>query len=97
MTCELPQEGIGGDETAPSNEEVIPLSAEGAISLSWNAVEVNGQPAVGYRVYRTDEVNGSSWTEHLIAEVDGTSYTDTGDAPGTESPNYPPEDTTEER
>jgi hypothetical protein len=78
-----------GGETAPSDEAVVTLGEEGAISLTWEALEVNGQPVVGYRVYRTDEVNGTSWTEHLIAEVSDTSYTDTGDAAGTEAPNYP--------
>jgi hypothetical protein len=78
-----------GGETAPSDEAVVALAAEGSISLQWSAVTVNGVAATGYRVYRTDAANGTSWTEHLIAEVTGTSYTDTGDAAGTESPNPP--------
>jgi len=78
-----------GGETAPSDEAIVALGEDGAVEISWNEVDVNGQPAVAYRVYRTDEVDGSSWTEHMIAEVTGTSYTDTGDAAGTESPNYP--------
>ncbi len=78
-----------GGETAPSNEAIVTLPAEGAVALEWDPVTVNGEAAAAYRVYRTDEANGTSWTEHLIAEVTETSYTDTGDAAGTESPNYP--------
>jgi hypothetical protein len=75
-------------ETAPSSEAIVTLGAEGSISLTWDPVTINSQAAVAYRVYRTDEVNGSSHTEHMIAEVTDTSYTDTGEAAGTESPNY---------
>jgi hypothetical protein len=75
-------------ETAPSNEAIVTLGAEGSISLTWDPVTINSLEATGYRIYRTDEVNGASHTEHLIAEVTDTSYTDTGDDAGTESPNY---------
>jgi len=78
-----------GGETAPSDEVVVTLTEDGAIEVSWNAVTINGLPAVAYRVYRTDDVNGASWTEHMIAEVTETSYTDTGEPAGTQSPNYP--------
>ncbi|HUT79059.1 MAG TPA: hypothetical protein VM285_15280, partial [Polyangia bacterium] len=64
-----------GGETAPSNEAIVSLPAEGAVALEWDPVTVNGEAAVAYRVYRTDEANGTSWTEHLIAEVTETSYT----------------------
>ncbi|MBW2279039.1 MAG: fibronectin type III domain-containing protein, partial [Deltaproteobacteria bacterium] len=78
-----------GGETAASDEAVVTLLEDGAITVSWDALTVNGQPAVAYRVYRTDEVDGASWTEHMIAEVTDTSYTDTGETAGTESPNAP--------
>jgi hypothetical protein len=79
-----------GGETLPSDEEIITIGgADGSIALTWDPVEVNGVQAVSYRVYRTDEANGVSQTQHLIATVSGTSYTDTGDAAGTESPLPP--------
>jgi hypothetical protein len=77
-----------GGETAPSDEAIVALAAEGSVSVAWNPLTVNGQPAVAYRIYRTDQVNGTSLTEHLIAEVTATSYTDSGDPAGTEAPNH---------
>ena len=77
-------------ETLPSDEAIVTIGGTGgAIDLAWDPVTVNGMAAASYRIYRTDAVNGISQTEHLIATVDGTSYTDTGDAAGTESPLPP--------
>jgi len=74
-------------ETLPSEEAIITIGgATTSIDLAWGAVNVNGIDAVGYRVYRTDAANGASQTEHLVAEVTGTSFTDTGEAAGTQSP-----------
>ena len=78
-----------GGETLASDEEIITIAANRSIDLSWNAVTVNGMAAVAYRVYRTDAVDGTSQTEHLIATVTTTSYTDSGAAAGTEAPLPP--------
>jgi hypothetical protein len=75
-------------ETLPSEEVVVTLGGAGAVELSWAALTINGEPAAGYRVYRTDEADGVSQTEHLIAEVSAASYTDAGDAAGTEAPLF---------
>jgi hypothetical protein len=73
-----------GGETLASDEEIVTLGTAGGVTLSWNAVMVNGAPAASYRVYRTDEVNGRSQTEHLIGETTTTSFTDDGKPAGTE-------------
>jgi len=76
-----------GGETLSSDEAIITIGGMNqSISLAWDPVSVNGTAAVAYRVYRTDAVNGASQTEHLIAEVTGTSFEDTGEAAGTEPP-----------
>jgi hypothetical protein len=74
-----------GGETLASDEEIVTLGARGGITLEWSAVTVNGAAAVGYRIYRTDEVNGRSQTEHLIGTTTGTTFVDDGKAAGTES------------
>jgi hypothetical protein len=79
-----------GGETLPSDEQIITIGgAGGAIDLTWDPVMVNGMPAASYRIYRTDAVNGISQTEHVIATVSGTNYTDTGAAAGIEAPLPP--------
>ena len=75
-------------ETLPSDEVVVTLGEAGAIALSWTPTTIGGEPAAGYRVYRTDAADGVSQTEHLIAEVADASYTDVGDEAGTESPQF---------
>lgn len=66
-----------GGETLPSLEEVYTLSGSAsAIDLEWEGVD----DAEHYRVYRTPEVNGASGDQELLADdVEGTSYTDTGE------------------
>lgn len=78
-----------GGETLASDEEIITIAANRSVELAWNPVTVNGMAAVSYRIYRTDQADGTSQTEHLIATVTTTSYTDSGAAPGTESPLPP--------
>jgi hypothetical protein len=75
-----------GGETLVSDEAIITIGADRGVTLTWDPVTVNGQPAASYRVYRTDAADGASQTEHLVAEVSGTTYTDAGDAAGTLSP-----------
>lgn len=75
-----------GGETLASDEEIITIAAGRSIVLEWDPVTVNGMAAASYRVYRTDAANGASQTEHLIATVQTTSYTDSGAAAGAESP-----------
>ncbi len=78
-----------GGETLASDEAIVTVAAAGAIELSWSPVNVNGLDAVEYRVYRTDAANGSSQAEHLIATTTATSFTDSGEAAGTEPPLPP--------
>lgn len=79
-----------GGETLASDEAILTIGGtDGAIDLAWDAVNVNGMAAAEYRIYRTDGADGASQTEHLIATVSGTSYTDAGDAAGIESPLPP--------
>ena len=76
-----------GGETLPSDEQILTIGAgTTSIDLAWNAVTVNGTAAVKYRVYRTAMVDGVSQQEKQIAEVTGTSYTDTGDVATTVEP-----------
>ncbi|MCK9461098.1 MAG: IPT/TIG domain-containing protein [Proteobacteria bacterium] len=77
-----------GGETLASEEVVVTLPEPGAVSLSWTPTTIGGAPAAGYRVYRTDEADGVSKTEHQIAEVTDTAYTDAGDAAGTAPPQF---------
>jgi len=78
-----------GGETLASDEAIVTLGVQGAVDLDWEAVTVNGTAAASYRIYRTDEVNGVSQTEHLIATTTDTAYTDDGDDAGTEEPLPP--------
>ncbi len=75
-----------GGETVASDEAIVTLGVDGAIDLSWDPVTTNGLAAQSYRIYRTDAVDGASQTEHLIATTEDTSFTDTGEEPGTEQP-----------
>jgi len=75
-------------ETLASEEAIITLDNPGSVSITWEPVTVEGESAVAYRIYRTDEADGTSQQEHLIAETTGTSYEDGGDAPGTASPLF---------
>ena len=61
-------------ETLASDEAIVTLGAVGAIDLAWGAVT----GAVKYRVYRTAMADGVSQQELLLAEVTGTTYSDTG-------------------
>ncbi len=76
-----------GGETLASDEAILSIGGGTmSIDLAWDPVMANGMPAASYRVYRTDAVDGASQTEHLIATVTTTSYTDAGAAAGTENP-----------
>ncbi|PIW01337.1 MAG: hypothetical protein COW42_05225 [Deltaproteobacteria bacterium CG17_big_fil_post_rev_8_21_14_2_50_63_7] len=79
-----------GGETMASDEAILTLSS-GGVTLEWEAIQVGGLDAAGYRIYRTDEANGASQQERLIAEVDGATltYTDEGDAPGDAAAHRP--------
>lgn len=75
-----------GGETLSSDEAIITIADGRSIELTWDPVVVNGLPAVAYNVYRTDEANGASQAEHLVATVEDTSFLDTGAEPGTVPP-----------
>ena len=78
-----------GGETLASDEAVGTLAAPGVITLQWENQVVNGSPPAAYRIYRTDEPDGVSQSEHLIAEVSGTTFADDGSAAGTVPPLFP--------
>lgn len=79
-----------GGETLASDAAVVTLPAgAGAVTLRWDAVTADGKAAVGYRIYRTDEVDGRSQQEHRIAEVTEPPYTDGGEPPGMVEPLLP--------
>jgi hypothetical protein len=65
-----------GGETLPSDEVVVTLGVKGGVVLTWAEIP----DAVGYRVYRTESVDGTSQSEVLLAELPaGTvTYTDDG-------------------
>jgi len=79
-----------GGETLPSDEAIVTISGSTtSVDLTWDAVTVNGTAAVSYNIYRTDAADGFSQQEHLIANVTGTTYTDSGDGAGTQAPLVP--------
>lgn len=73
-----------GGETLASEEEIVTLPTRGGVALNWGAVTINGVAAASYRIYRTDEVNGRSQTEHFIGATTMLSFTDDGKPAGTE-------------
>ncbi|NUQ78004.1 MAG: hypothetical protein HUU21_31100 [Polyangiaceae bacterium] len=87
-----------GGESLASDEFVIKLPAipnkKIAVILTWTEPkDMLGNPlpgVAGYRIYRTPMVNGTSFGEVLLAEVQGAAtlkYTDDGTAtPGTDTP-----------
>jgi hypothetical protein len=85
-----------GGDSLPSDEQIVKLPAfQGSkfqIKLAWDVPRdslANPLPnVVGYKIYRTAAVNGTSGGEVLIATVGNvTSYLDDGTAtPGTEAP-----------
>lgn len=74
-------------EGLPSQERVIVVPEGSSVKLTWNPPRRNPEHVAYYRVYRTDEENGTSNTEHLIADnVTSTEFTDNGYEKGTRSP-----------
>jgi hypothetical protein len=85
-----------GGESLPSDEQIVKLplfnGSKFQIKLSWDVPRDSLGAAlpnvVGYRVYRTAAVNGTSGSEVLLATLGNvTTYTDDGSAtPGTDTP-----------
>lgn len=70
-----------GTEGLPSDEAVVDVPANGQVRLTWSPPSAAG--TASYRVYRTEAADGASGTEvRLAATVSGTSFDDTGAAPG---------------
>ena len=73
-----------GGETLASEEWTIRVDEGSEVVVSW--VDPDPANTNAYRVYRTDSANGTSFTEHRIAEVTAAAFTDTGLPAGTVSP-----------
>lgn len=78
-----------GGETLASDEVVASLAADGSITLSWEPAQTDGDLPTGYRVYRTDEPDGVSQSEHMIAQVTGTTFVDDGVDAGDQPARFP--------
>ena len=75
-----------GGEGLASDEEIITVGENASVTISWDPPPVAPSEVAFYRIYRTDSPNGVSGTEHLIADnVTGTTFTDDGKSPGTQS------------
>ena len=75
-----------GGETIASDEGIIAVPDNSKVTIEWEPPPSGGSEVAFYRVYRTDEPNGVSGTEHLIADnITTTIFTDDGKPAGTQS------------
>ena len=75
IACSTPSVQDAGCSGAPSSAPSVNASAsDKAVDLSWNAIS----GASNYEIFRTEGVFGCNFGKVKIAEITGTSYTDTG-------------------